>query len=244
MITELSRLSQLTENKLTLLAKTLADSGFQFSAITDEIRTVIKGMDAVTAGKASVWYFEANAFAGELAAKQNVSIEIAAGIISAVSPRMPWLRNKRVADTILGEFRKYGNLSAIDAAKEIGMALSANVALAVRIARGEDIANVLTGIKRQSFYNNIVSPNNGDSVTVDTWMINSIVRAYGVSKKDAEKFIRANEKAMGGTGVGYFLIAESVRNVATEMGMHAHQIQSLYWVALSGDHNGGRTDVS
>lgn len=242
-INEVSRLSQLDQRRTDILANYLADKGFRFSHITDDIRMVIKGMDSVTAAKSAAWYFEANAFAGEIAAKHNVSIEIAAGVISAISPRMPWLRNKNVADAILGEFRKYSNLSAIDAAKEIGMALSANVALAVRIARGEDIANVLTGIKRQSFYNNIVSPHNGDSVTIDTWMINSLVRVYGISKKDAENAIVANKTAMGGTGIGYFLIAEAVRNVASEMNMHAHQIQALYWIALSGDFNGGRTDV-
>lgn len=244
MINEISRLSQLDGKRRDILAKYLANNGFQFSHITADIRIVIKGMDSVTAAKSAGWYFEANAFAAEMAAKHNVSIEVAAGIISAVSPRMPWLRNKKVADIILSEFRNYGSLSAIDAAKEIGQALSANVALAVRIARGEDIANVLTGIKRQSFYNNIVSPHNGDSVTVDTWMINSLVRVYGLAKKEAEKVIRASETAMGGTGIGYFLIAEAVRNVAKEMEMHAHQIQAMYWVALAGNHNGSRTDIN
>ncbi len=244
MINELSRIAQLDSKRQDILAKSLADKGFRVSDIADDIRIVIATMNPIVAAKASGWYFEANAYAAEIAAEHNVSIEIAAGVLSAVSPRMPWLRNKRVAAAILERFRDYSSLSAIDAAKEIGMALSANVALAIRIARGEEIANVLSGIKRQSFYNNIVSPHNGDSVTVDTWMINSIVRVYGVSKKDAEKMIRASETAMGGTGVGYFLIAEAVRTVAMHMNVHAHQVQAMYWVGVSGDFNGSRTDIS
>lgn len=243
MINELSRLAQLDGKRRDILAKYVADKGLMFSAITDDIDIVIRTMNPVIAAKASGWYFEAHAYAAELAAKYDVSIEIAAGVISAVSPRMPWLRNKRVAAAILEQFRTYSALSAVDAAKEIGMALSTNVAMAIRIARGENVTDALTGIKRQSFYNNIVDPYNGDSVTVDTWMINAIVRVNGVSKKDAEKMIRASETAMGGTGIGYFVIAEAVRNVAKRMNVHAHQVQAMYWTALAGDFNGSRTDI-
>lgn len=244
MINELSRLAQLDGKRRDILAKYVADKGLMFSAITNDIQAVIDEMDTATAVKASGWYFEAHAYAAELAAKYDVSIEIAAGVLSAVSPRMPWLRNKNVAAAILERFRTYSALSATDAAKEIGLALSANVAMAISIARGANVSDTLTGIKRQSFYNNIVDPYNGDSVTVDTWMINAIVRVNGVSKKDAEKMIRASETAMGGTGIGYFVIAEAVRNVAKRMNVHAHQVQAMYWVALAKDFNGSRTDIN
>src|SRR6187551_3593655 len=115
--------------------------------MVDEITSKIKGMDAETAARSAGWYFEAHEYAASLASKYDVSISIAAGVISAVSPRMPWLRNKTVANAILRDFRKYSDLSAKDAAKEIGMALGTNVAMAITIARSGDVENVLTGIK-------------------------------------------------------------------------------------------------
>lgn len=217
--------------------------GVSMIKMVDHISETIKSMDAQTAARAASWFFEANAFAAEIAAKHNVSIEIAAGVISAVSPRMPWLRNKKVANAILADFRNYSDLSAKDAAKRIGMALSVNVAMAVTIARGGDIETVLTGTKRRSFYNNIVAPFTNNDVTVDTWMLMAFVNTTGTDKATALKYIEACDKSLG-AGAGYFVIAESVREVAKEMGIKPHQTQALYWVCVSGDFDGARTDIN
>jgi hypothetical protein len=218
--------------------------GVSMNKMIDEIISKIRNMDPAEAAHAGSWYFEANAFAAELAAKHSVSIEIASGVISAVSPRMPWLRNKKVADAILGEFRNYSELSAMDAAKQIGMALSANVSMAIRIARGEDIATTLTGIKRRSFFNNIVDPANSDSVTVDTWMLMAFVNTTGTDKATALKYITACEKSLDGTGSGYYTISEAVREAAQSMNLTPSQTQAVYWVAVSGSFDGGRKDIN
>jgi hypothetical protein len=239
-----SRMDELTETQVGKVAQTNATFGVFFSKMIDEIVSKIDSMDPVVAARSGSWYFEANAFAAELAAKHNVSIEIAAGVISAVSPRMPWLRNKKVADAILGEFRKYAELSAMDAAKQIGMALSANVSMAVRIARGEEIETTMTGIKRRSFYNNIVNPNGSDSVTVDTWMLMAMVNTTGTDKATALKYITACEKGLDGTGAGYYAISDAVREVAKTMDLKPHQVQALYWVAVSGSFDGARSDIN
>lgn len=243
MIKEISRYSQASDKGLEIIAKVSADYGIRSEAIASEISTKINDMDVSLAARSAGWYAEANAFASELAAKHNVSLKIAAGVISAVSPRMPWLRNKNVADAILGQFRNFSSLSAMDAAKEIGLALSTNVAMAVTIARGADIEIALTGTKRRSFYNNIVSPLSGDSVTIDTWMIQAFCNVTGNDKKTGEKFVKANNKALNGTGVGYFVIAEAVRIVAKQMNLIPSQIQALYWVSVTNNFDGGRTDV-
>jgi hypothetical protein len=222
------------------------DNLFNVSMVkmVDEIISKVRIMDPAAAARAASWYFEANAFAAELAAKHSVSIEIASGVISAVSPRMPWLRNKKVADAILAQFRDYSQLSAMDAAKAIGMALSANVSMAVRIARGEDIETVLTGIKRRSFFNNIIDPAHSDSVTVDTWMLMAFVNTTGTDKATALKYITSCEKSLNGTGAGYYVISEAVREAAQAMDLMPSQVQALYWCQVSGSFDGGRSDIN
>jgi hypothetical protein len=186
----------------------------------------------------------AHEFAKSLSDAYGVSIEVASGVIAAVSPRMPWLRNKTVAETVIRDSGKYAEMTALEAAKEMNLGLSVNIAMAIRILRAETVTGILTGIKRQSFYNNIVSPFGIDSVTVDTWMMMVYCYVTGEDKATALKFIRANEKALNGTGAGYIAIAEAVRVAASTLGMTANAIQAVYWVAVSGSFNGGRQDIS
>ena len=228
----------------TIIDKGAAEYGVSVYELAEQISHTVNTMDVAIAVKAANWYFDANSFAQSLADKYNTKIEIAAGIIAAVSPRMPWLRNKVVAETILATYGNYANLTADDAAKEMGLGLSANVGMAIKIARNANISDTLTGIKRRSFYNNIVDPSNSDSVTVDTWMLMAYCNITGKDKAEGLKFIRANEKAMNGTGVGYFLISDATRMVAKDMNLKAHQVQALYWVCQAGDYNGGRTDIA
>jgi hypothetical protein len=229
-------------------AKTLVEVsdkyGVSMIKMVDEITSKINGMDAETAARSAGWYFEAHEYATNLADKYNVSVSIAAGVISAVSPRMPWLRNKTVANAILREFRKYSDLSAKDAAKEIGMALGTNVTMAISIARSGDVENALTGIKRRSFYNNIIAPMTSDAVTVDTWMMMCFVNTSGTDKATALKYLGSCQKSLNNAGAGYIVIAESVREVARAMNLYPSQVQALYWVAVSGDFNGGRKEIT
>lgn len=242
-INEISRISQLTPAGIAKLSDLMAEYSLLFATVSKEIGNTVKGMDEDLFSESISWYVDANVFAQELAEEFGTTIEIAAGIISAVSPRMPWLRNKAVAKGILREFRKYLFLTPAESAKEIGLGLSTNVTMAVKIARGEDISNVLTGTKRRSFYNNIVSPNNGDSVTVDTWMVRAFMRTSSINLKDATELLRKGRIALGGTGAGYYVISEAVRNVAEDMSFQPCQIQAAYWVAVSGGMNGGREDI-
>lgn len=246
-IMELSSIATAIEtntNYGTIIGKAAAEYGVTTADLAEQIAQTVNAMDVADAIKAGNWYFDAHAFATELAAKYNTTVEITAGIIAAVSPRMPWLRNKYVADAILAGMGKVASLSALDAAKALKLGLGANVAMAIKIARGAKISETLTGIKRRSFYNNIVAPHNTDSVTVDTWMMLAYCNITATDKAKALDFIRANEKALGGTGAGYFMIADAVRIVAKEMNLMPHQVQAAYWVAVSGDYNGGRTDIN
>jgi hypothetical protein len=243
-ITAGTRFDGFTQAQLAKIIKNDETFGASMVKMVDEIGSTIDNMGAATAARAGAWYFEANAFARELSERHGVSIEIAAGVISAVSPRMPWLRNKTVADAVLGSFRQYSAMGALDAARHIGMALSANVSMAVRIARGEAIETTLTGIKRRSFYNNIVAPMTSDAVTVDTWVMVAFCNTTGTDKATALRYITACEKGLDGAGAGYVVISEAVREVARTRSLMPHTVQALYWVAVSGSFDGGRSDIS
>jgi hypothetical protein len=244
LVNETSRLSQLTPAGTAKLSALMTQHSLMFSTVTREISDTVKGMDESAYEESIDWYFQAHSFADELAKEFGTSLEIAAGIIAAVSPRMPWLRNKSVAAGILREYRKYLFLSPLESAYAIGLGLSSNVAMAVKIARGEEIAEVLTGTKRRSFYNNIVSPDSGDSVTVDTWMVRAFMNTSNLNLKDASELLRKGRVALGGTGAGYYVIAEAVRGIAENMSLQPHQVQAAYWTAVSGSINGAREDIS
>jgi hypothetical protein len=245
LINETSRLSQLTPAGLTKLSATMAENNLLFDVLTREISETVFAMPIEEFDAAIEWYVKANEYAKYLAIRFDTTIEIAAGIISAVSPRMPWLRNMSVAAAILDKFNDYAELSALDVAKEIGLALSTNVSMAVKIARGGDVANTLTGTKRRSFYNNIVAPSEGDSVTIDTWMVRAFMRTNdSLTLKTATALLSKNETALGGTGAGYYVLSECVRNSAKEYGIKPCQIQAAYWVSVSKSMDGGRPDIS
>lgn len=245
LINEISRLSQLTPAGLDKLANGMAEHGILFRKLEIEISSRIKSLSDTDVSDGMEWYRQANGFALELAGTYNTTPEIASAILSALSPRMPWLRNKTVARYVLQNLASVDGMDPIEAAKTFGKGLYSNFAMAVKIARGEDIANTLTGTKRRSFYNNIVSPDNGDSVTIDTWMVRALMNTVPTLNLDAAtKLLKKNETALGGTGMGYYALAESCRTVAEKMSITPCQVQALYWIAVSGSANGGRADIT
>lgn len=246
MIKEISRLSDLDVDGKAVVLKAMDDFAVTFYNLSDEIAARVSDVPPETAKESANWYPMAHEFANSLSNAYGVSIEVAAGVISAVSPRMPWLRNKTIAETIIAETVKAdSSIKSLELASQLALGLKSNVTMAIEIVRHDGPWNILTGIKRKSFYNNIVAPNTNDSVTVDTWMMESYVNVTGKAKSDALKFIRANDKtnSLKGTGAGYFAIAEAVRHVARDLNWMPNAVQAVYWCALAGSVNGGRTDI-
>ena len=91
------------------------------------------------------WYSDAHNLASALAAKNGVSVAVAAGVIAAVSPLQSWGANLNLASRILAA----GGLTA-------GY-LSVGLGKADRILAGEDILTVLKGNKIQNFFLGIVT---------------------------------------------------------------------------------------
>jgi len=91
------------------------------------------------------WYKDAHEIAAALAAKNGVTLAIAAGVLAAVSPLNSWGSNVNLAGRILAA----GGLSA-------GY-LSVGLAKADRILAGDDILTTLNGDKIQNFFLGILT---------------------------------------------------------------------------------------
>jgi hypothetical protein len=118
--------------------------------------------DAVNAGN---WYSEAQAIAMQLSIRYNVTLEVAASVIAAFSPRTRWAQNVLNAEAFLNGDKVPAlgnNIRMAERALELGF-------------------NALKGAKTNAFARNIA----GDmsKVTIDVWMI----RAAGYDRLDANK---------------------------------------------------------
>ena len=140
------------------------------------------------------WYARAHDIAREAA-----DVSIGAGILSALSPRMPWKRNVILA--------RQGFVSPLD-----GGALTGSLVKANRILAGEHPLAVLGGLKTRAFYQNILAPSDDVTVTVDTHAI----KIAGLNRDSVGKGM-------------YNDIADGYREVAAYVGILPQQIQAITW---------------
>lgn len=189
------------------------------------------------------WYGDARGFIDHLAERYNVSPEVAAAVVSAISPRKRWNANKDGADTVLSYLEQ-----GIDDPYEIGSTFAKNIEMAIRAVRKNN-PNEVTGAKRRSFINNLLDPDNDFDVTVDGW-VQTIVRvAYpdedwnegDVTSWSAHGYDREKDPV----NAGYVIIADAFRQVAKERGITPAQVQAIYWtMALDGKFGGSMYNTS
>lgn len=138
-------------------------------------------------------------------ARRIATLEEGAGVIAALSPRMPWDRNLAIAERAFVEGRASG-------------AMGANVAKAQAILDGADPLDVLGGLKVRSFYANIVFPD-GPDVTIDRHAFD-IVKGRATSDRERSGLSRK--------GV-YDMHAEYYREAGTILGLTGAQAQAITW---------------
>lgn len=157
--------------------------------------------DQVLSG--STWYGDALDYIRTLAAGTSHSVETVAAVMSAVSPRMPWGRNKRIAAELIDRF------SRMDTYK--GLGLGANMFLAYTYLNGSDPAVTLKN-KRFAFWRNL----SGDLsyVTVD-------VHATRLAM---------NDMSYDGPGDCYNMISDCYIRVADKLNIAPAVLQAITWV--------------
>lgn len=106
-----------------------------------------------------VWYQTARAECRHLAIEYGTDVQMVAGIVAALSPRIQWANNLRQADNAL-------------AGRPV-KALGNSVRNAARIIAGESPETVLRGPKTRAFWRALCG--DPDAVVLDVWML----RAFG-----------------------------------------------------------------
>ena len=161
------------------------------------------------------WYAVAHSFAAELADRYGVSVECAAGVIAALSPRLSWTMNQRAAETLF--------------ASGDAPVLHSNKAKALQILAGQNPLTVLGGAKVRAFYACIVSPV-ADAVCVDRHAVDAAVGYKGTDK---------SRKFLDRVGA-YESVAAAYRVTADRYGISPAQCQAIVWVVWRGVHGNRR----
>ena len=150
------------------------------------------------------WYSAALTFARGLSERYGVDVTAAAGIIAALSPRLPWDRNMLYADTLCAT----GDAPVLGGSKD----------KARRIWFGEPPLDVLSGDKVSNFYRCIMG--DPDAVVVDRHAFDV---AYGSVTDDRTR------KALDRVGE-YEAYANAYRAAAAILGLSAAVVQATAWV--------------
>lgn len=153
------------------------------------------------------WYEDANLFCTTQAKAFGFSVEVVAGIVSALSPATDWDRNKADAIQVLANNRdhKFGTYGP-NAAK----------AFAIRdVAAQERIDAFFKADKTFNFYQNIVNPSAAEYVTIDR---HALSVALGYVRKDKSV-----------TTVEYRELSAAYKLAARKAGMLPQQIQAITW---------------
>lgn len=160
------------------------------------------------------WYPEAHVFAADLAEQSGHPVSTAAAIVAAVSPRLGWDHNKRLAERII--------LTGDASSGYLGSGLRR----AQRLLDGERPFDVLTSRKILNFYVSILSAG-GEGVCVDR-------HAYDVATNTRHD---VEAERPGITPARYDRVAQCYRNAAhilrRETGIDtltAAEVQAVTWV--------------
>jgi hypothetical protein len=170
----------------------------------DNIRQVLAAAtpEQVAAGKR--WYQTAHTFAVGLAKRYNLTLEQTAGIIAALSPRMPWERNMACAD----ELCRTGTTTG---------ALPLSLERALLILYDTPPEKVLAGPKVTAFYANILNPQT-DRPVIDQ---HAISVAYG------ERLARTPPEVRRAGGLERIVAA--FQAVAASVGLSVSAVQAITW---------------
>lgn len=166
------------------------------------------------------WYTEASQFASFLSEKYGVTKEIAAGVVSALSPNNKWKRNKIDAELVLSACAAGMSPDAVSVCT-----FNANKKRAFQIAVG-NFKILKSSPKTYAFARN-VGEDDPSHVTIDRWHI----RACQTMSKSP---VQVQESI---TSKQYSVIEQETIKVANEFGVKPHEFQATIWVCIKNHWN-------
>lgn len=160
------------------------------------------------------WYEDAGKLAQKLAARYGFTVDVAATVISCLSPGCSWTQNVKDAETVLAAVAS----GSTDPEDVTCSTYGANVAKAYRIAIDGDLSAIGQGLKTNSFAVNILGVQNDRAVTIDRHMLGAAVG----SRTTLHQKISLTEKR-------YFDISDAVKRLARNRNVEPRQVQAVVW---------------
>jgi hypothetical protein len=162
------------------------------------------------------WYNDANQFCIDQGIKYQVSTELVASVVAALSPRNNWAKNKIDAENVVSHKFKGTELNRVST---YGKMLKKALILCDEKLSHNDRIKILNGPKIQSFYCNII----GDSskVTIDSWIDQAASGKYKSVKKRKPLTIKR-----------YRSIELAIQKLAIEKNIKPYQAQAIIWVSF------------
>ena len=161
------------------------------------------------------WYDDATSYALELANEFDVSPVKAGAVISALSPRNRWNRNKIDAFNVFDAVRNNVSYDAVRVST-----FNANKKKAFDIVEGRVKINK-TSRKTHRFAMNVGRADD-TYVTIDSWMLYAF-QSKSMIRKPLENSVTARQ---------YDLLEEKFRRISYDTGYSPAQLQAIVWVVI------------
>ena len=166
------------------------------------------------------WYRNANLTCQAIAARCNVGLDRAVGVVAALSPGREWGLNLLEAEELIKEWTKGRKGRDLP---QVGTYGRRNVIKAERILSGDAPLEVLGGNKVRSFYANILDPLGSSEVTIDRHAKGLAIRSNSLKGATAEEDANVSRAE-------YPFYARHYVKVADRLGLIPHQLQAICWV--------------
>jgi hypothetical protein len=167
------------------------------------------------------WYDEAHQLACDLARRYGVSLDVAAGVLGALSPRCRWERNAVDAAHVVEAYVRGGDPMQVSCST-----FTRNKEKAVQILVAGTRHGILSGEKVNAFADTIEDPDT-DAVTVDSHAYNAWVGERVVT----------NDSGLRVTPKRFRECAADYRKVAELYHIQPHQAQAIIWLTWKRMHN-------
>lgn len=155
--------------------------------------------------KGEQWYPDAHGVARDQVEEYGVTIEVASGIIAALSPRLGWGSNVMLAERMLN------SRGTLDRGY-----LSRGLAQARAIHAGADPLEVLRGPKTRAFYLAVLTAGEGGGAVIDRHAWDMLVGKRGATPPTTRQYRDAADKMSRAAGI---------------LGVGVHVVQATTWVS-------------
>jgi hypothetical protein len=163
-----------------------------------------------------VWYKEAHDYCADLASLTGIELKVSAAVVSVLSPRNKWPRNKQDAKSLIEAHQAGRPMDSFSVCTFTGNKRRAWELISD--PSGFDPDKFFKGLKTRCFWDNIVFPDS-QRVTIDTWA----ARAAYNTKGNWQRSLKATE---------YRQLEKQYQTAAKEVDLTPKDFQAVVWVRL------------